>query len=308
MAGSKHIYGPIPSRRLGRSLGISPIPKKACNFACVYCQLGPTDMMTTHRHEYYPLAEILREFSAYVSGKDTYDVVSIVGEGEPTLYSRLGELIRGLKEHTTRPVAVITNGALLSDASVRDELALADIVLPSLDAYDATAFRKINRPAKTITYDNYLNGLQSFARQYQGQLWLEIMLLKGINDHQQAIDAFREHLGAIRHDKLYLNTPVRPPAEKDIEPVPHQRLIEIGELLGGIPIDFLAQGSYDCDETDDYQAILNLIRRHPLNQHEIGVFLTARNIPAAEPLLHRLEQDPDVESISYRGYVTYRLK
>ncbi len=209
----KYIYGPVPSRRMGISLGISPIPKKYCNYSCVYCQLGRTKNLTNKRNEFFDLKEILKEFQD-ISKKDIYyDVVTIVGEGEPTLYSELGRLIKKIKTMTDKPVAVITNGALMYDEKTRKDLMKADIVLPSIDACNENMFTRINRPSRSINYNNMLEGLIEFSNHYKGQLWIEIMLVKGYNDSVDNLIEFKKILTRINYDKLYINTPVRPPAE-----------------------------------------------------------------------------------------------
>ena len=177
----KYIFGPVPSRRLGKSLGISPIPRKTCNYSCIYCQLGRTDKMTGERKEFFPLKDIINEFKEYLKESFDFDVVTIVGEGEPTLYSKLGELIKEVKKITDKPVAVITNGALLSSKEVRDELMNADIVLPSIDGYNEETAKKIDRPLGTIHFKDELEGLIEFSKEYKGQLLLEIMLISEIN-------------------------------------------------------------------------------------------------------------------------------
>ena len=178
----KYVFGPIPSRRLGRSLGISPLPKKTCNYSCIYCQLGRTDKMTNKRQEFYKTEDIIAEFKQYLKDSDKFDIVTVVGEGEPTLAANLGELVVALKALTDKPVAVITNGALLSDPQVREELCHADMVLPSLDAYNQEISKKIDRPYGTIKFEEEFEGLKKFTHMYEGELWLEIMLVDGIND------------------------------------------------------------------------------------------------------------------------------
>ena len=198
----RYIFGPIPSRRLGRSLGISPLPKKTCNYSCIYCQLGRTDRMTNKRQEFYKTEDILKEFKEYLKDSDKFDIVTVVGEGEPTLCSNLGELICGLKEMTDKPVAVITNGALLSDPQVREELCHADMVLPSLDAYNQDIAKKIDRPYGTIRFEEEFLGLKKFCSMYQGELWLEIMLVDGINDDEESIAQFKKLLKELKYDRL----------------------------------------------------------------------------------------------------------
>ena len=154
----KYIFGPVPSRRLGKSLGISPIPRKTCNYSCIYCQLGRTDKMTGERKEFFPLKDIINEFKEYLKESFDFDVITIVGEGEPTLYSKLGELIKEVKKITDKPVAVITNGALLSSKEVRDELMNADIVLPSIDGYNEETAKKLIDLLELFTLKMNLRG------------------------------------------------------------------------------------------------------------------------------------------------------
>lgn len=304
----RYVFGPVPSRRLGRSLGVSPIPKKSCNYSCIYCQLGRTDKMTNTRQEYFPLEDILAEFELYLKDSDKFDVVSIVGEGEPTLYARLGELIEGIKARTDKPVAVITNSALMTDPQVRYELAQADIVLPSLDSYDEESYHKIDRPYGTLRYQEVYDGLVTFSKEFKGQLFMEIMLMDGINDDLESLYRFKDALKNIRYDKVYINTPVRPPAESYVSVSTPETIAKATEILGGISIDALAGGGFFSEIADDYQAILSIIGRHPMNQHEIGGFLASRKNPAPQEIFARLQENPAVLQTEYKGYVTYRLK
>ncbi len=303
-----YIFGPIPSRRLGRSLGISPLPKKTCNYSCIYCQLGRTNHMTNQRQEFYKTEDILKEFREYLKDSDKFDIVTVVGEGEPTLCSNLGELICGLKEMTEKPVAVITNGALLSDPQVREELCHADMVLPSLDAYDQETAKRIDRPYGTIRFEEEFQGLKEFCEMYQGELWLEIMLVDGINDDENSIEKFKELLKELRYDRLYLNTPVRPPAEEGVNVVTPERMQFAVEKLGGISIEMLSSGSFFSEIEDDYEAVKSIIGRHPMNQFELNGFLDSRKTEDKEALMKRMEQDEEIDVINYKGIFTFRLR
>ena len=303
-----YIFGPIPSRRLGRSLGISPLPKKTCNYSSIYCQLGRTDHMTNQRQEFYQTEDILKEFREYLKDSDKFDIVTVVGEGEPTLCSNLGELICGLKEMTEKPVAVITNGALLSDPQVREELCHADMVLPSLDAYDQETAKRIDRPYGTIRFEEEFQGLKEFCEMYQGELWLEIMLVDGINDDEKSIGKFKELLKELRYDRLYLNTPVRPPAEEGVNVVTPERMQYAVEELGGISIEMLSSGSFFSEIEDDYEAVKSIIGRHPMNQFELNGFLDSRKTADKEALMKRMKEDEEIAVIDYKGILTFRLK
>lgn len=297
----KYIFGPVPSRRLGQSLGISPIPYSSCNYSCIYCQLGRTRNMTNKRQEFFPLEEILAELKDYLKNKPSFDVLSIVGEGEPSLYADLGPLIKEIKKLTDKPLAVITNGSLLSEEAVSQALLDADLVLPSLDGWDQASFKRINRPHGNLDYERVLQGLKDFSKKYKGQLWLEIMLMKDINDSPEIIASYKKILQDIDYDRLYLNTPVRPPAEDEAGEVSVQSMEMAVQELGGISIDFLNTGDFFSQTEDPKEAVLNIIKRHPMNQMELASFFS-------DDLIEELKKDSQVEVKEYKGYLTFRYK
>ncbi len=304
----KYIYGPVPSRRLGISLGVSPIPKKTCNYSCVYCQLGRTDKMTNTRKMFFNVKDIISEFESILKKEIYFDVITIVGEGEPTLYLGLGELILEIKKRTEKTIAVITNGALLYDPLVRKELGYADIVLPTLDAYDESSFKTINRPIGNLTFNQVLTGLQIFSKEYNGLLWLEMMFIKGVNDDLDSLNKYIDILKEIKYDKLYLNTPVRPPAERYIKQVDRAKMLQIVKMLNGISIDLLDSEGFYSNISNHYEAILSIIKRHPMNQYEISSFLKSRKCTNINEIISLLKTDSLVDVISYKGYNTFRLK
>lgn len=308
MENMKFVYGPVPSRRLGISLGISPIPKKTCNYSCIYCQLGRTDHMTNTRGYFFNVAEIIAEFESVLDEDTQFDVVTIVGEGEPTLYAGLGDLIDEIKKRTNKPVAVITNGALLYDKQLQYEIGKADIVLPTMDAYDEKSLKRINRPHKSLRYEDIVRGLKEFSELYEGQLWIEVMLIKGVNDDMDSLGRYAKMLKDIKYEKLYLNTPVRPPAESGVDAVEHEGMEVAARLLGGIPIDLLESQGFHSEISDDYDAVLSIIKRHPMNQFEVEGFLKARGCENPDEIMIRIRQDEGVAVIHYKGYDTYRLR
>lgn len=303
-----YIYGPVPSRRLGLSLGISPIPKKTCNYSCIYCQLGRTNKMTNEPKNFFDVKDIIKEFDESLLINNEFDVVTIVGEGEPTLYYDLKELIKEIKKRTDKPVAVITNGALLYEKRVKEALKEADIVLPTFDAYDESTFKKINRPHGQLSFQKVYNGLVEFSAQYKGELWLEMMFIKGVNEDDISIEKYKEKLKNIKYDKLYLNTPVRPPSEEYVKPISHKRMDEIATELKAISIDLLASQGFYSNINDHLEAIKSIIKRHPMNQFEIKGFLLNRKCKNINNILKMLNEDCEIEVISYQSYDTYRLK
>jgi len=306
MTNYKYVFGPVPSRRLGKSLGISPIPSKTCNYSCVYCQLGRTNNLTNERVKFFSVSEIIDELKSFLMTGMDYDVVTIVGEGEPTLYLKLGELIRKIKGLTDKPVAVITNGALIASQQLREELLFADVVLPSLDAYDEKSFKFINRPYGSIELNKVIEGYRMFSEEYEGQIWIEVMLIRDVNDSRYCLEKINDILNTIKYDRLYINTPVRPPSENYVKEVTSEVMDMAVDILGGISIDRLVSGDFVSDISDDYNALLSIIKRHPMNQYEISSFLEKRGSKNTKSLFSRLESNNNIHVIDYKGYKTYR--
>ena len=216
-----HIYGPVPSRRLGFSLGVDVVPFKTCSLDCIYCQLGRTTNKTIERKEYISADDVLKELKEKVVKKEhsRIDYITFSGSGEPTLHSKLGYMIEEIKKITSIPVAVITNGTLLYNLDVQEELEGADVVIPSLDAPDKETFKRINRPYPSLKFEKVISGIKNFSQNFNGKLWLEIMLVKKVNDSLPQIKKFAQIIKEIRCEKIQLNTPVRPSAEEFAEVV-----------------------------------------------------------------------------------------
>jgi len=228
----QYIYGPVPSRRLGLSLGLDLVPYKTCSLDCIYCQLGATTNKTIQRKEYVPIKAIVTQLKQKIKDGLEADYITLGGSGEPTLNSKLGLLIREIRKITDIPVAILTNGTLLSDKSVRDDCALADLVIPSLDAADEETFRKINRPHSDISIENFISSLVTFRKEFSGKIWLEVFLLEGINTVPRQIEKMKKAIERIMPDKIQLNTAVRPTAEPYAKIVTRQKLTEIAGRLG----------------------------------------------------------------------------
>ena len=267
----KYIYGPVPSRRLGRSLGIDPIPIKTCNFQCIYCQLGKTTNFTNERKNYYPIEEIFAEMTESIQlSKNKFDYITFVGSGEPTLYKDLGSLILKAKEISNKPVCVITNGALLYDQEVRKSLMICDVVLPSLDAGDEKSFIKINRPHPSISFKAVIQGLIAFRKEFKGKLWLEAMLMKGINDSKGALLKIKEKIHLIEPDRIDINVPIRPPTEKWVNIPDKNILTTLNEIFGEYTnINFPEIGRFGTFSSNFENELISIIERHPLRQEQI---------------------------------------
>lgn len=264
--------------------------------------------MTNERSMFFDCAEIVKELYDYLKKGILFDVVTVVGEGEPTLYAGLGLLIKSIKHLTDKPVAVITNGLLLYDLAVRNDLAEADIVMPSLDCYDDESFKRINRPCGKLKFEDVYNGLIKFSREYSGMLWLEVMLVSGFNDSKEALEKLKKLLGNVKYDKLYINTPVRPPAEIYANQISGEAMEYAVKTLNGISIDKLVSSGFFSEIEDDYEAVKSIIKRHPMNQYELRAFIEGRNTESADSIITRLTEDSNIEKINYKNYITYRIR
>jgi wyosine [tRNA(Phe)-imidazoG37] synthetase (radical SAM superfamily) len=304
----KYVFGPALSRRLGRSLGVDVVPFKTCTYDCIYCQLGPTTVHTIERKPYVPLGDVLDEVRLKLDGGAAADYVTIGGSGEPTLYSELGALISGIKALTPTPVAVITNGSLLWDPAVREDLRLADVVLPSLDAADAATFLAVNRPSPHVTFERMIEGLAAFRESYQGRIWLEIFVTAPIDPANYPIDALIGHIGRIRPDRIHLNTLSRPAPGSTAEPVAPNIMHEIARRLGPtaeVIADFplpAASGAVQMSATED--DVVALVRRHPCNLEDIAGGLCISPLEAFK-LVERLIEQGKLETTSRDNVAFY---
>ena len=301
----KHVFGPVPSRRLGQSLGIDPIPLKTCNWNCVYCQLGRTVPLTNERRDYFPTEEILHEIENVLESRANkgIDWITFVGSGEPTLHSHLGKMIRRVKLMTSLPVAVITNGALLFLPEIRADLSSADAILPTLDAGKADLYRKINRPHPEITFERFVNGLIAFRSEYHGKLWVEIMLVRGLNDSKKSLEDIAKILRNIKPNAIHINLPTRPPCETWVQPPNREGLMRAISILGkSAEVVHPAQGSFELDEFGGLaEAIIGIITRHPMRQDELELTLNRWSPEKVETTLAELENSGKVQIVERYG-------
>lgn len=269
----KHIFGPVPSRRLGRSLGIDVIPYKTCSFDCVYCECGATTARICERAEFFPLNDLLDELDARLGEIPSEpDVITLSGAGEPTLYSRMGELIMEAKRISGLPVAVITNSSLVGWPEVREELLEADIVLPSLDTADEETFQRMNRPHPVCNLDSIIDGLGSFLKRFDGEILFEILFLDRYNTDETNLEKLEKALSSFRTDRIQINTAVRPGAVPGIDPVAPQELARIAtrfgpkaEIIAGARLDPPGREDQAVDEK-----ILSLLKRRPCTARDLS--------------------------------------
>ncbi len=301
-----YIYGPVPSRRLGYSLGIDILPFKTCTLDCVYCQLSPTTNKTVQRKKFFPYDTVMSQVKKAVSSDKKIDYITFSGSGEPTLNLDLGNMIREIKKSTSIPVAVLTNSTLFIRESVRQSLMPADLVVPSLDAASQDIFLKVNRPHKSLDINEIIKGLINFNKKYKALLWLEIMLVKGLNDSPQHIKKLIKASSAIGPNKIQLNTVIRPPAEEFAKPLSRKDMEQIREMFGE-KCEIIAQ-FHRKEQTSQSKNlerdIISLIQRRPVTLLDISHSLGKHKneiIKYIDILIH----DEKIKEVKYKGLLYY---
>lgn len=285
----RHLFGPVPSRRLGISLGIDLVPLKTCSYNCVYCECGPTTALTTERKEYVPTQAVIAELRSYLSTSPRLDYVTFAGSGEPTLHTGIGEIIRAVKaEFPAYRIAVLTNGSLFSDPAVRRALRDADLVVPTLNAVSDEPFRTICRPHRSLSPAAHIEGLVAFRNEFRGEIWLEVFIVPGANDADAEVGKIADAVRDIRPDRIQLNTLDRPGAAAWVRPADRRTLDHIASLITAAPVDIVgdlpSRGEIDSFHQESADTILALVRRRPctlddltratgMHRNEVGKYL-----------------------------------
>jgi wyosine [tRNA(Phe)-imidazoG37] synthetase (radical SAM superfamily) len=264
----KYLFGPVNSRRLGLSLGVDLVPYKTCPLNCVYCECGETTTLTAAITEYVPTTEVIAELDTYLSGSPRIDVITFSGSGEPTLHSGIGKVIGHCKDkYPQYKIAVLTNGVLLWNPVVRQSLARADIVIPSLDAVSPEVFSRIARPARDITPDRVVEGLVEFRKGFPGKIYLEVFIVPGLNDTESELAKLKEAFGRIKPDRLQINTLDRPGAEDWVQPADRERLLRIREFFAPFGAEIIGKPerkrSADRHVGGLEKAIIQVLHRRP---------------------------------------------
>lgn len=300
-----YVYGPVPSRRLGRSLGVDLVPFKTCSYDCIYCQLGRCPEKVTTRREWAPLDEIVSDLQAKLTSRPDY--ITLSGSGEPTLYSRIGELIDRIKSLSDVPVALLTNGSLLWQEDVRCQVRNADLIIPSLDAGDETLFQAVNRPHKDISFEQMLGGLIDLRKEFKGNFWLEIFLLAGYTAQEAEVVKLINCADRIKPDCIQLNTVIRPPAEDFACAVSPRQMAAFAKMFHQ-PAEIITDFSKPHERIEilaGREEILNLLRRRPCSVEDIATGLGMH----PNEILKELEKLADQDLIEHSvgdGKVYYK--
>jgi wyosine [tRNA(Phe)-imidazoG37] synthetase (radical SAM superfamily) len=303
------IYGPVPSRRLGLSLGVDLVPYKICSYNCIYCQIGKTPVTTLERKPYIPSDAILSQLFDRLREGIQPDYITLGGSGEPTLNTEIPYIIERIKSFTDIPLAVLTNGSILMDEHVRNDICGADVVLPSFDACDENIFLRINRPHASLDFISVANGLIEFRNIFHGKIWLEIFVVKGINDTESAIRKFKKWTDQFKPDKIHLNTAVRPTAEIDVETVSEDILNYFCDILGNTAevVASFKKKTTDNEMVDSEKELLSLLNRRPCTLEDIssglGIHLN-EIIKHVEPMI----ANKNIEVVHINGKMFYQKK
>ena len=302
------VYGPVPSQRLGRSLGLDLVPFKTCTYDCVYCQLGRTTDKTIDRKTYVGSEAVCAELERKLAAGPPPDYISLAGSGEPTLDAGIGELIVRIKGMTNIPVAVLTNGSLLWQCEVQEALLAADLVLPSLDAGDEEIFRYVNRPHPDISFALMISGLADFIRRFQGRVWLEVFLLAGVTSSSSEIGKIDAVLQKIRPERVQLNTATSPPAEEFAGAVSAERLEKLKGLFCGT-VDVIGRrkppGGSESGSDQSPADILSLLARRPCTLEDLAEGLAMQPLVALKHL-DALRRKGAVTAVRTPGGLFYR--
>lgn len=271
---STHIFGPVPSRRLGLSLGIDLIPFKTCTLDCIYCELGKTATPVTERAEYVPYKQLKKEINTFFASQKPIELdnITLSGSGEPTLNSAMPRIIKLLREKSQTPIALLTNGTLFTDPDVRREACAVDLILPSLDVVSENLFMALNRPAPGLNAEAIIAGLIALRQKFPGKIWLEILFCQGFNDSPEEVDKLVRAVELIQPDKVQLNTVVRPGAlakAKTVTPTFLQAVLPRFGKQAEIIAPF-ARDSKSCNAIEKIETtILATLKRRPCSKQDL---------------------------------------
>jgi wyosine [tRNA(Phe)-imidazoG37] synthetase (radical SAM superfamily) len=308
--GYRYLFGPVRSRRMGWSLGIDLVPSKICTYDCPYCQIGRTQVRPLERREYVPTDAVLAELQHWLDAGGRADFITLAGSGEPTLHSRFGDILAAIGRCTASRRALLSNGSLFHLPEVRQAAGNADVVKGTLSAWDEVSFKAVHRPHPGLTFAQLLSGLSAMRAEFIGEFWIEVFLVRGVNDSPEAVAQIAARVKAMRPDRVHLNTAVRPPADADVGPVGGDRLDELAtlftpraETVATRPHAREGALSDGGGAANRDARILGMLRRHPCTSADVAALLQV-SLQDAEQQLVRLVAAGQVRRET-RGQGTY---
>ncbi len=308
----KYLFGPVPSRRLGMSLGVDLIPKKVCSLDCIYCEVGKTTKLTLDRKEYIKSDKIRKELKHYFKNNPDPDYITFSGSGEPTLNSGLGDILQFIKQNKPEvPVAVLTNGTLLFDAKVRESLINSDVVLPSLDAATQDVFEKINCPANGLSIDKCIKGIIDFRNDFKGKIWLEVFILPGYNDNDDELMKLKKVILKIKPDSVQLNTLDRPGNVTNLRSATRNELQRVRDFWEINNVEIIS-ASPERKKVQSYRrdiesTIVETISRRPCTLDDLTKILGI-HINEINKYLDVLDAEGKIEAINQERGLFYQIK
>ncbi|MCK4799170.1 MAG: radical SAM protein [Spirochaetes bacterium] len=309
----KHIFGPVPSRRLGISLGVDLVPLKTCSLDCVYCECGKTTKLTTKRKEYVPQKEIIFELNHYLKRQPELDYITFSGSGEPTLHNGIGNIVKFIKKkYPQYTLALLTNTTLLGDKVLQKEIKDIDLILPSLDAVSDETFNKINRPEHSLNNKNIINGIIDFSKNYKGKIWLEIFIIPGLNDTEEELKLFKKILNEINPEMIQLNSIDRPSTETWVKKATKENLMRIKNYLSpSLPVEIIAKfdsGTRLIFEKENIEnKILSIIYRRPCTIDDL-VKISGLHLNELNKYIRILLENNIIEVSAQKRGNFYRIK
>lgn len=267
----KYLFGPVPSRRFGLSLGLDLTPFKTCSLDCVFCQLGRTTNQTVERKEYVPTDAVCAELEEWLRADGKADYITLSGSGEPTLHSRFGDVLDFIDKHSRIPSVLLTNGSMLDQPDVRESARKARVVKISLSAWDAASYRWVNRPHPALQFNRLVEGLKQFRAEFKGLLWMEVFMIGGMNSVPNDVKKIAAIAKEISPDRVHLNTAVRPPAHDFVSPLTREELDELAPLFDP-PAEVIAEFKTDLKQSirSNEENLLDMLRRRPCTSEQIA--------------------------------------
>ena len=307
---NRHLFGPVPSRRLGVSLGVDLIPHKTCSLNCVYCECGKTTNLTLERREYVKTDRVINELNNYLSQGPPLDYITFAGSGEPTLHSRIGDIIAFLKEnYANYPLCLLTNGTLFHDPYLRKEVSKLDLIIPSLDAASEKVFQAVNRPHKELSCSKMIEGLVELRKDFPGEMRLEVFIVPGLNDTAEELGAIKAAADRINPDSIQLGTLDRPGTEDWVEAATNEDLKRIASYLGRSEIigEFRARQKILSFKESYSRLILQTLRRRPCTIEDLNAMLGIHPAEVQKYVNHLLEEGKiEVEKLERGQFLKVR--